>query len=244
MNQTFKVALVCVARMEDYYLNEWLEYNHKLGFDKIILYQNDWRTDIEKPYLQKEIADGRSLQVPLYNQVLHNNTEYDWIAFFDCDEFLVLKKHKNVKDFIQDYKDQTSVIGINWFIHGNMGIVNRTCNSLLKMFTRRTNVPDGHIKVFVNARSGERMQLPHNTFGLAMDTNGKRFHGYLNPNGPEDVAYISHIHNKTKQDWNIRVERGRIDCNIQHDPNRWDNEIGMNEEVEDLSAFNFLYGNK
>jgi hypothetical protein len=238
-----KVALVCVARMEDY-LEEWLEYNHKLGFDKIILYQNDWRTDIEKPYLQKEIADGRNLQVPLYNQVLETNTEYDWIAFIDCDEFIVLKRHNNIKDFIQTYGGQSPVLSMNWFIHGNMGIEKRYSDSLLKMFTRRSEKPDGHIKVIVNTRSGERMQLPHNTFGLAMDTNGKKFMGYMNCEGPTDVIYISHIHNKTKEDWNTRVIRGRIDCNIQHDPNRWDNEKGQNEEVEDTSARDFLYGNK
>ena len=31
-----KVALVCVARWEDYYLKEWLDYNQKLGFDIFI----------------------------------------------------------------------------------------------------------------------------------------------------------------------------------------------------------------
>ena len=237
-----KVALVCVAKWEDYYLEEWLEYNHKLGFDKIIMYQNDWRTDIEKPYLQKEICDGRSIQVPLYNSVLHHNEEYDWIAFFDCDEFLVLKKHKNIHEFINDYKDKTNVIGLNWFFFGNMDLKNRYCNSLLKMFPKRNLNTDQHIKVIVNARSGERMQLPHNTFGTAMDTNGHKFHGPFNPNGPSDVAVINHYHNKTKEDWELRCKRGRVDCNLEHDYNVWDNEINSNNDVEDLSAFNFLYG--
>ena len=97
--------------------------------------------------------------------------------------------------------------------------------------------------MIVNARSGERMMLPHNTHGLAMGTDMKRFHGPFNPNGPSDVAYISHIHNKTKEDWKSRCDRGRVDCDIQHDPDRWDNEVGQNEDVQDLSAFNFLYGN-
>lgn len=238
-----KVALVCVAKMEDYYLDEWLEYNHKLGFDKIILYQNDWRTDIEKPYLQKEIADGRNLQVPLYNKVLEKNTEYDWIAFFDCDEYLVLKKHNNVKELIEEYKDRTNVLGINWFIFGNMGLINRTSNSLLRMFPNRNSNTNEHIKVFVNARSTERMMLPHNTHGLAMDTNGHKFNGPFNHNGPSDVAVLNHYHNKTREDWMLRCERGRIDCEVQHDRNRWDNEVGQNQDVEDLSAYNFMYGN-
>ena len=239
---TTKVALVCVARMEDYYLEEWLEYNHKLGFDKIILYQNDWRCDIDKPYLQKEICDGRSIQVPLYNNVLQNNTEYDWIGFIDCDEFIVLKKHNNIKELIDEYKDKTNVIGLNWFIYGNMGLQKRTSNSLLTMFPNRNKNTDQHIKVIVNARSGERMQLPHNTLGYAMDTNGKVFRGPFNPDGPSDVAVINHYHNKTREDWMLRCERGRIDCNIEHDRDRWDNEVNDNIDIVDLSAYNFLYG--
>lgn len=238
-----KVALVVPAKWEDHYLKEWLDYNQKLGFDKVIVYQNDWRTDMEHPIMEKAICDGGSIQVPLYNRVLQDNTEYDWIAFFDCDEFLVLKKHNNIKDFINEYKDRTNVIGINWTFFGNMGITHRTGDSLLKPFKMRNKGTDQHVKVIVNARSGERMQLPHNTMGLAMDTNGHKFGGPFNPNGPMDVAVIHHYHNKTKEDWELRVKRGRVDCPIQHDPHRWDAEINMNNEVEDLSAYNFLYGN-
>lgn len=240
---TTKVALVCVAKWEDHYLEEWLEYNHKLGFDKIIMYQNDWRTDIEKPYLQKEICDGRSIQVPLYNQVLANNTEYDWIAFFDCDEFLVLKKHNNIKEFLDEYGSNYSVLSFNWYIYGNLGKKERTSNSLIKEFTKRNSQPDQHIKVMVKQNTGNKFMLPHNCYGFSMDTNGKMFHGPFNPNGPTDVAYINHYHNKTREDWMLRCERGRVDCDIEHDRDRWDNEVGQNEDVEDLSAYNFLYGN-
>jgi hypothetical protein len=239
---TIKVALVCVAKWEDYYLDEWLEYNHKLGFDKIIMYQNDWRTDIEKPYLEKAICDGRSIQVPLYNRVLEDNTEYDWIAFIDCDEFIVLKKHNNIKEFIEEYGSKHPVLSLNWYFHGNMGIEKRTGNSLLKMFTKRNKDVDRHIKVIVNTRTNQLMMLPHNCHQQSMDTNGKLFHGPFNPNGPVDVAYISHIHNKTKEDWELRCKRGRVDCEIQHDPNLWDKERGLNEDVVDLSAHDFLYG--
>ena len=238
-----KVALVCVAKWEDYYLKEWLDYNEKLGFDKVLMFQNDWRTDLEHPILQKHICDGESIQVPLYNQVLNDNTEYDWIAFIDCDEFIVLKKHNNIKELIEEYKDKTSVIGLNWFIYGNLGIESRQGNSLLKPFKMRNKDTDKHVKVLVNAYAGERMQLPHNTCGNIMDTSGHIFRGPFNYNAPSDVAYINHYHNKTKEDFMLRCERGRADCNFQQDINIWNNEIGLNEDVEDLSAYNFLYGN-
>jgi len=238
-----KVGLINVAKWEDYYLKEWLDYNEKLGFDKVIMFQNDWRTDMEHPILEKGICDGGSIQVPLYNQVLKDNTEYDWLAFIDCDEFIVLKKHNNIKELIEEYQHRTNVISLNWTMYGNMGIESREGDSLLKPFKMRNKGTDPHVKVIVNARSGVVMQLPHNCYSPGMDTNGKKFNGYSNHDGPMDVAYINHYHNKTKEDWVLRCKRGRVDCDIEHDPDRWDNEININNEVEDLSAYNFLYGN-
>jgi hypothetical protein len=238
---TIKVALACVAKWEDYYLKEWLDYNQKLGFDKVLMYQNNWTTDLEHPILEKYICDGDSVQVPLYNHILSTNTEYDWIALIDCDEFIVLKKHNNIKELIEEYKDKTNVIGLNWIFYGNLGKLTREGNSLIKQFPMRSSTTDKHIKVIVNSRSGERMQLPHNTFGTSIDTNGKIFQGPFNPNGPMDVAYINHYHNKTKEDWDLRCKRGRVDAPIPHDYSVWEREINMNNEVEDLSAYNFLY---
>jgi hypothetical protein len=237
-----KVALVVVAKSEDYYLDEWLDYNHKIGFDKIIMYQNDWRTDIERPFLEKRVWDGKSVQLHIYNSFLDTDTEYDWVAFFDCDEFLVLKKHNNVKEFIEEY-GKHSVLSFNWYMFGNLGKEIRTSNSLIKEFTKRGEQPNQHVKVMVKRDSGNRFVLPHNCHGPAMDTNGKIFTGPFNPNGPMDVAVLNHYHNKTKEDWMIRCDRGRVDCEIQHDRNRWDEEVNINNEVEDMWAYNFMYGN-
>jgi hypothetical protein len=238
-----KVALVCVARWEDYYLKEWLDYNQKLGFDKVIMYQNDWRTELEHPILEKRISDGRSIQVPTYNHFLNTEEEYDWVAFFDCDEFLVLKKHNNIKELIEEYSDKTNVIALNWIFYGNLGKLTREGDSLIKQFPMRSNKTDQHIKVIVNKSVVKVMQLPHNTINAAMDTNGKFFQGPFNHSGPMDVAYINHYHNKTKEDWDLRCKRGRVDCDLPHNYNVWDEEMNINNEVEDLSAYNFLYGN-
>ena len=238
-----KVALINVAKWEDYYLKEWLDYNEKLGFDKVLMFQNDWKCELEHPILEKHVCNGNSIQVPLYNNVLNDNTEYDWLAFIDCDEFIVLKKHNNIKEFIEEYQHSTNVIGLNWTFFGNLGKLSREGDSLIKQFPMRNKGTDQHIKVLVNARSGERMMLPHNTFGLSMDTNGKRFNGPFNPGGPMDVAYINHYHNKTKEDWELRCKRGRVDAPVPHDYDQWEREKNSNNEVEDLSAYNFLYGN-
>ena len=33
-----KIALVCLAKNEDFYIDEWIKYHTKLGFDHIYIY--------------------------------------------------------------------------------------------------------------------------------------------------------------------------------------------------------------
>jgi hypothetical protein len=54
---------------------------------------------------------------------------------------------------------------------------------------------------------------------------------------------INHYHNKTREDWMLRCQRGRVDCEIQHNPNQWDDEVNDNIDIVDLSALSFMYEN-
>lgn len=36
-------ALVCIAKNEDHYIDEWLQYHFSIGFTKAFVYQNNWR---------------------------------------------------------------------------------------------------------------------------------------------------------------------------------------------------------
>ena len=42
-NGKIRSALVCIAKNEDHYIDEWLRYHLKLGFGRIFVYQNNWR---------------------------------------------------------------------------------------------------------------------------------------------------------------------------------------------------------
>jgi len=237
-----KLALVCIAKDEDYYLDEWLEYNNKLGFDHIFLYENDWRCTIEKEYLTKIPFDGNIMQLPAYNHFISNNKEYDWAAFLDCDEFITLVKHNNIKDFINDYNNPNG-IGLNWIFFGSNNKIKRQANSLLKQFIYRNKNVDQHIKVIMNLRNNFQMTLPHNANIHVIDTNGKKINGPFNQNGPTDIAYINHYRNKTFEDYELRCKRGRADCNLRAEINEWNNENHLNIDVLDTIARDFMYGN-
>lgn len=237
-----KVALVCIAKNEDYYLDEWLEYNHKLGFDQIIMYENNWRCPINKNYLTKIPYDGDIKQLPAYNDFVKNNKDFNWVAFIDCDEFITLVKHKNIKELIEDYKDFNG-ISLNWFIFGSGGLYERENTSLLKQFKYRNSKVDKHIKVIMNLKFNFKMTLPHNSNLPVVDTNKKLIYSAYNMGGPTDIAYINHYHSKTYEDFKIRCERGRADCKIVAKIKEWEDDKTKNIDILDTIALNFMYEN-
>jgi len=240
-----KVALVCIAKNEDMYIQEWINYNKKLGFDDIIIYQNDWRCSIDEPNVITIDFDGVNKQREAYHHFIQNNyTKYDWAAFFDIDEFLVLKKHQNVKDFISDYLDYHS-IGVNWVLFGDNGH-QRVNNeySVLKRFTKRQKSINNHVKSIIKLSSNIIMDV-HNPFNKpSTDTNKRLFMGPFNENGDDDIAQLNHYFGKTKEEFTQKCNRGRADTPLlEHRRTMKDFEAHNFNEVEDLTAMNFLYDN-
>lgn len=240
-----KVVLVCIAKNEDYYLDEWLEYNYKLGFDRIIMYENNWRCSLEKDYLTKIPFDGDVKQLPAYNDFVSKNKEFNWVAFIDCDEFITLLKHSNIKDFIRDYQEYDG-IALNWHLFGSGGKRKRSCNSLIKQFKYRGASVDQHVKVIMNLKSKFKMLNPHRPNIPVADTNKKLFKGPFNVGGPADVAYINHYYWKTREDYIIRCERGRATTinpkaffpKVEY----WDAAKTRHLDVCDINALKFMYG--
>lgn len=232
-----KVALVCIAKNEDSYIQEWIDYNKKLGFDNIFIYQNDWRCSIEDPKVIKLEFDGSNKQVQAYNHFIKSNlNNYDWAAFFDVDEFLALKKHNNIKDFIQEYSDYNA-IGINWYLFGDNGHEGVDDEySVLKRFTKRQSSINPHIKSIIKLTSNVVMDV-HNPNCLWTNTDKKTNMGPFNKPGNDDIAVINHYFGKTKQEFLLKCERGRADTTTKRKLDEFDSH-NFND-VEDLSAYNF-----
>lgn len=238
-----KIALVCIVKNEDKYIEEWVNYHKKIGFDDIIMYQNDWVCQLDLPYLKKLEIPGFHKQMNAYHHFTTNfRKNYDWAAFFDCDEFLVLKKHKNVHEFISEYHNDWG-IGVNWQFFGADGKMNsgEHKKSLLKQFTKKQKNVDQHVKTIMNLKCGGVMILPHNPNTPLMDTNRKFFNGPFNPNGPIDVVQLNHYHHKSYEDWLIRCERGQSDHCPRKKPEQWDTEKFVFCDVDDFSAITFMY---
>lgn len=237
------VALTCIAKNEDFYINEWIDYNLKLGFNKIFIYENDWTSNIIHPNVTTIPFNGPSKQLPAYNHFLNTyRNQFDYVAFFDCDEFLVLKKHNTVQEFLNNYNPKNGIV-INWQLYGSDNKIIRESNSLIKQFTKRQIGVNEHVKTILNTKSRGIMINPHISNLYNIDTNNKIFMGPFNIFGDDKIAIINHYCHKTFDDWKIRCQRGRADCNLKTSIDIWHDYKNQYIDVEDFTARNFLYPN-
>lgn len=125
---SLKTAVVAIARLEGRYLQEWVEHNLSLGFDKVIIADNNHDEDGEdiaqmfKDNPNVIVEDYRNkvgYQMKCYSEILAKyKNDYDWFFFCDIDEFLELPNHKNVSDFLSDKNDFECVM-VNWLCFGD-----------------------------------------------------------------------------------------------------------------------------
>jgi hypothetical protein len=236
-----KVALICVARNEDNYIKEWVEYNKKLGFDHIYILQNFWQCDIEDPSVIKIDCNYNQPQCRAYEDFMRGyGHNYDWVAIFDCDEFLVLKKHKDIKEFLSDYPDLNG-IGINWVLFGNNDLekVEDGEYSVIKRFTKRQASINIHVKSIIRPSANFTIDIHAPRQAIIHDTHRNHINSPFNPNGSDEIAQLNHYFCKTQEEFQQKINRGRADGG---DMRKMDEFYTTNfNEVEDLYAYNFFF---
>ena len=93
-----RTLLCCIAKHEQRYIQEWIDYHLRIGFTAVKIYDNEDAQGtldfVRRPNVQIVHFPGPVKQMQAYTDCL-NETSYDFIAFFDVDEFLVLKNIMN-----------------------------------------------------------------------------------------------------------------------------------------------------
>ena len=252
------VALVCMAKNEDNYIDEWIEYHIKLGFSKIIIYQNDWRYRgkfVNDPHIKLIEYDGTNRQILAYDRFIRNHyKDYDWAGFIDIDEFVVLKKHSCISDFLEEYNDYYAV-GLNWSMFGSNGLEFNGEYSVIKRFTKCNKQLIGEIKCFLNFHKAKDTLVftwnPHNVEGSQDKTIAVNKSHFINGpwnvdnDGDREIAYINHYYIKTPTEFRQKMDRGwpiPMGKYPGYDTDLF-NKFNAPEfsEYEDLTAYNFMY---
>jgi len=249
-----KIALVCIAKKEDDYLQEWIDYHLKLGFNSIHIFQNDWRfnNSIEQDNVYFHEWDGetpltpegeiweQNIQAKCYTDFSRNYyEEYEWAAFFDVDEFLVLKKTNDVKEFIAAY-DSVNCVAINWAMFGDSGLPEPDGRGVIDRFTMRKNGQHGQFKSICKLSPILCHQI-HFSNDQCYDLNFNMIYNGFNPSGNFDIAQLNHYFTKTYPEFVYKRNRGNA-CGSGEDRKRPMSNFEENNfnEVEDLHAKNFF----
>lgn len=228
----------CICKNELKYIKEFVEYHLDLGFDKVIIGDNN---DIDGEryeeilsdnidYDEVEIVDLRgknTQQLVFYNNIIRNYN-YEWCAFIDCDEFITFgedSKFDQIKDFL-DSNNEIKAYALNWMVYGDNervlagygDVVDRFKIAKPLDFKFHYNFPENyHIKTILH----KDVQCffdrqPHNVvnFDEYHSPSGKKIENSpFNPNMEFNILYIRHFYTKSLEEWvNKKMKNKYADC--------------------------------
>ena len=225
-------AVCCIAKWEDDYIDEFVEHNLKLGFDKVIIYDNDDNFSLCKRYKGSDkvitvpYASRKFAQIKAYHNCMKRfRDEFDWIAVVDVDEFLFIDR-PNIKDFLCDFTNFTSVV-INWDCYGAGGQIYKEDKPVLERFTKQGqgNIKwvNSHYKSIVNTKLFFKNRCWFaNTHQVKMRRKSQSQYGAVDDcknlitnTWIENPAYarsrIKHFWSKSWEEYKTKLLRGQSD---------------------------------
>jgi len=239
-------AVVCaIALDEEPYIDEWINYHRFLGFSHIYIYDNsedNTLKDKESDFVTIIHFPGPVKQLQAYDIFTTTyKDKHTWGAFIDCDEFIVLKKHVSIIDFLKDY-DDCDGIGLNWLMFGTSHEKNYKNEPVLSRFRHCASTLDIHIKTIVKLNKIYKYISPHIPLlenGTIYNTNREIIKGALNDNLLSDIAYIHHYYTKSEEEFIKKINRGKADIPEKRSLSEMEDLHSKNNDVYNSDAWDF-----
>ena len=129
-----RVLLCCIGKGENRYVREFVEWYRGIGFSGVVIYDNN---DLDGERFEDVLDDhirsgfvkivdfrGRSVvQLAAYEDCYGRfGAQYDWIAFFDMDEFLAIGSGESIGEYLSSGRFRRSeMVHVNWINHTDNG---------------------------------------------------------------------------------------------------------------------------
>lgn len=132
-----RIAIVALAKNEELYIEEWLNYYRKLGATHFFIFDNNDEGNNKLSELigsnpDVSIIDVRSydkmssygFQTGCYTKIYNEQKDnFDYFGYFDIDEFLYMEG-KTIEEFVsQEQFKNVDVIKFNWRYYGDNDLV-------------------------------------------------------------------------------------------------------------------------
>ncbi|WP_221246642.1 glycosyltransferase family 2 protein [Acidocella aromatica] len=246
-----KIGCVAIVKNEERHIAEWLAWQFLVGFDCVFLFNNE-STDQTKaiaegfaPRYDVRVLDwptqeGGTQERAYMRAVELLRDEFEWLAFFDADEFLVLDEGLNLKAILR--QRQEAAIGIQWALFGSSGHLEYPKELVVEAFTRRAPAsfaPNAHIKSIVRPRAVKRAFNPHafEIEGECVDFKGRplafQLPGVLAEGRDYDGVKLHHYFTRSWAHWQARAERGTFGAKRTEQEFR---DYDRNEVLDDAAA--------
>ena len=223
------LCLCTLGKKENLYAREFIEYYKLLGFDKIIIFDNndlndEKLEDVLKEYIKSkfiEIIDIRgfiSVQLPVFNFCYQKyNKLYDWIAFFDFDEYLYINNFKNIKNYIYHKRfENCQTILFNWLFYDDNDLEYYDNRKMLERFNR-SKLKSSKVKSMI--RGGiENLIIPTShisgiNINYFCDSYGMRvfpINYYRIMFNNKNHIFIKHFYTKTTEEFCNKIKKGDV----------------------------------
>jgi hypothetical protein len=248
-----KAVLCTMVKCENLYMDEWIQYHLKLGFSKIIIYDNNDNNEaqyFQDKYDQVQVIHypGNYVQVSIHTHFLKSMSEireYEWGGIIDLDEFIVLKKHKNIIELLMEHCQEGS-LGLSWVIFGSSGEKEYRPEPVLKRFIQRSKYVNHHIKSLfcLDDVSGiTNSHFVHLRNGNQHDCHGHVFNGPFNiAHASDDIACVHHYFSKSWGEYLDKARRGESDTPMLNSPKYTKHCFDRHDDndIEDTSAWDFF----
>ena len=214
-------SLCAIIKDEDRDIREWLAYHLAIGFEHVLIYDNNSRIPLSAT-LQDLVSAGlvtvvdwpltRAQQLSAYHHALKSwGARTRWLAFIDADEFILPLQHEDVRDFLDEYGMHGGV-GAHWSTFGSGGHMGRPSGGILANYTQNLGL-DPHIKSIVQPSLVLRpVSAHHFAFrpdAFCVNEDHVPVTDFMSYPVGERIR-INHYYYKSQQDFQDKIARGLV----------------------------------
>ena len=257
-----------MGKEENLYAKEYVTHYKKLGYNHIFLYDNNdingerfedvIEEEIKEGFISlinyrgkrgnKEKLGGPQLEI-YYDCYEKNNKNYDWLSFFDFDEFLVLRNNESIQEFFNHKRfEKCQNIKINFLYYSDnellyydnrniqerfvVPLLNHSNNSVIKS-TVRGRLKENYWKKTYGAHTSLMNYTSCNSEGKIIS-----FNSFTNTPFNSSYIILKHYYTKSVEEYCNKVKRGeafysQVDFNYQRKIDKIKRYFSYNKETKE-----------